>query len=84
MKLDSLFHISLYKGNEPFVQGLTLKQDVMGGILEPEPLPFSFDTLGWKILGALILIGLCIILIRQIKRYQKNTYRREATQMWCM
>ena len=78
MKLVSLFRAILYKENEPFFQDLAMKQDAMGAILEPEPLPFSFDTLGWKILGVLILIWLCIILVRRIKQYQKNTYRREA------
>ena len=50
----------------------------LGNILEPDPLTFTFETIGWKILALLLFIGAIVVLYRQLKLYRKNTYRREA------
>jgi hypothetical protein len=47
-------------------------------ILEPEPLPFTFETLGWKILGVLLLIIAVVLFYKWFKNFRKNKYRREA------
>lgn len=50
----------------------------IGPILEPDPVLFSFETVGWLILVVLLLIVFLIVLVKQFKLYKKNTYRREA------
>ncbi|MCH4821751.1 DUF4381 domain-containing protein [Gramella lutea] len=47
---------------------------------EPAPIPFTFETIGWKILGIVILVSILIILLLWIRNYIKNRYRREALQ----
>lgn len=50
----------------------------LGPLYEPNPVAFTFDTLGWKILAALLLLAALAGLFFWIKRYIKNKYRREA------
>jgi hypothetical protein len=50
----------------------------MGKLYEPDPVRFSFETIGWPILGSLILIGLLIASYFWYRHYQRNLYRREA------
>ncbi|MBG7630428.1 MAG: DUF4381 domain-containing protein [Bacteroidetes bacterium] len=52
--------------------------EMVGDILEPDPLPFTFETIGWKILGVVLLIVASILFYKWLKLYQKNKYRREA------
>lgn len=47
-------------------------------IMEPAPVSFSFDTIGWKILFALIIVLLVYLLYKYYQNYQKNRYRRDA------
>ena len=49
-------------------------------LYEPDPVPFSFETIGWKVLLVLLLIGVLFVVIKQYKLYKKNAYRREALQ----
>ena len=50
----------------------------LGNILEPDPLVFTFETIGWKILAIFLFIGAIAILFRKLQLYNKNKYRREA------
>lgn len=52
--------------------------EIIGDILEPDPLPFTFETIGWKILGVLLLIVAIVLFYKWIKLYITNKYRREA------
>ena len=54
--------------------------DDLGNILEPDPLVFTFETIGWKILAVLLFMGATLILFRRLKLYRKNKYRREAIE----
>jgi len=51
-----------------------------GSLIEPEPIRFSFDTPGWYLLGGIIFILSCLLLLRMIKNYRKNAYRRDAIE----
>jgi len=67
-----------------FIKHMILLQDSqlneleLGAILEPDPIPFSFDTLGWEIV--FIALGLlCLYAIyRLYVRYKSNQYKRNA------
>ena len=50
----------------------------MGSIYEPPAVGFTFETIGWAILGGLLMLGILIILFFLIKKYIHNRYRREA------
>lgn len=47
-------------------------------IQEPAPIPFSFETIGWKILLIFILLLLIFSTFKWIQHYKKNAYRRIA------
>lgn len=72
MKLAA-FLFSVFMLQEDLIQ-----PEELGNILEPDPLTFTFETVGWKILAVLLFIGAIVVLYRQLKLYHKNTYRREA------
>ncbi len=59
----------------------TSLQVFLGDLYEPPSVPFTFDTIGWKVLGCLILVSLVIFMFYQIRRYVRNQYRREALQV---
>lgn len=50
----------------------------LGPLYEPDPVSFSFETIGWKILATLILILTGLVLFLLIRRYRHNKYRRMA------
>ncbi|QDH81358.1 DUF4381 domain-containing protein [Echinicola soli] len=50
----------------------------MGPLQEPEAVSFTFDTIGWPILGGLVLLGIVVLMVLQVRAYHKNRYRREA------
>ncbi|MBN3581491.1 DUF4381 domain-containing protein [Algoriphagus aestuarii] len=50
----------------------------LGNIYEPPPVSFTFETIGWTVLGALLMIGLLVGIFFLIRHYLKNRYRREA------
>lgn len=52
----------------------------IGPILEPDPVLFTFETIGWKIVGIVLLIVAIVLFYKWLKLYQKNKYRREAVQ----
>jgi len=47
---------------------------------EPEAVQFSFETIGWKILGIVLLITILILIVLAIRAYIKNRYRRDAVK----
>ncbi len=44
----------------------------------PENISWWPQTIAWKIIGVVILVSLIRFVIKQIKLYQSNAYRREA------
>ncbi|WP_057938899.1 DUF4381 domain-containing protein [Algoriphagus resistens] len=50
----------------------------LGSIYEPPAVEFSFDTIGWTVLGGIVLVGLLLLIFFRIKKYLHNRYRREA------
>lgn len=52
--------------------------EMVGDILEPDPLPFTFETIGWKVLSVVLLLVVSILFYKWLKLYQKNKYRRAA------
>ncbi|MEN8249092.1 MAG: DUF4381 domain-containing protein [Bacteroidota bacterium] len=50
----------------------------LASIYEPEPIQFGFDTPGWYVLGAILILVLGYVLIRSIINFKRNAYRREA------
>ncbi len=50
----------------------------LGPIHEPLPVDFAFETVGWKVLAALIVVILVGTTYFVIRRYLANTYRRKA------
>lgn len=50
----------------------------LGPLKEPEAFGFSFQAPGWYILGALLLLMVLYYMGSAIRKYLKNTYRREA------
>ena len=47
-------------------------------LLEPDPLPFSFQTPGWYFLAGALFLFVFFIFIKWVRNYVKNAYRREA------
>lgn len=47
-------------------------------IIEATPVPFTMDTLGWKILFFLLFAIVLFIIYKVYKNYQNKQYRREA------
>jgi len=45
---------------------------------EPDAVTFTFETIGWPILGFLILILIYFMLYKWLKHYKHNAYRRDA------
>lgn len=50
----------------------------LGNLYEPDPVSFSFETIGWKILLIVLILGIIIAALIWIRSYIKNKYRREA------
>lgn len=50
----------------------------LGPLQEPSAVPFSFETIGWPILGGLVLLGILIVGFLKVRAYRKNAYRRSA------
>ena len=50
----------------------------LGTLVEASPVPFSMDTIGWKVLFGMFALFILWLLYRYYKSYQKNAYRRTA------
>jgi hypothetical protein len=67
--------ISLILTTTAFAQGSSIQ---LHDLYEPSPVTFRFETPGWFILAGIILLITIILIIRQVRKYIKNRYRREA------
>lgn len=47
-------------------------------IIEPTEVPFSFDTIGWKMLFVFIAFLVIYFIYKYYLNYKKNQYRRDA------
>ncbi|WP_215224955.1 DUF4381 domain-containing protein [Echinicola shivajiensis] len=47
-------------------------------LYEPESVKFSFETVGWTIVGVILLLGVLVLMFIVVRRYIRNKYRREA------
>ena len=47
-------------------------------IIDADPVQFTMETIGWKILLALLLSSLVVLIYTYYLRYKKNEYRRVA------
>ena len=52
--------------------------DDLGPLLEPDPIPFSFSTPGWYALAVVLIISGALFLVKWVKNYNLNAYRRKA------
>jgi hypothetical protein len=50
----------------------------LSNILEPEPIAFSFNTIGWKVLFVILSILIIYVLYQLYLNYKHNQYRRDA------
>lgn len=54
-------------------------QDIkLNPIITPDPIPFTMDTVGWKVLFFLLFLLILFIAYRIFKNYKQNAYRRDA------
>lgn len=47
-------------------------------IIDADPVQFSMDTIGWKIVFVLLLSALVVMIYKYYLHYKKNAYRRVA------
>lgn len=59
---------------------LCIGQEVgeFGELYEPQPVVFTFETLGWKLLVCLVILTLIIACVLWGRKRIRNKYRREA------
>jgi len=50
-------------------------------LMEPLPVPFAFETIGWTLLFWIGIVLIATIIVRFIISYQKNKYRRDALKI---
>jgi len=78
MKITNIFHSFFVVAASFFQQEGNSQPEMVGGILEPDPLPFTFETIGWKILGVVLLLVASIAFYNWLQLYWKNAYKRAA------
>ncbi len=49
-----------------------------GNIIEPDAIPYSFNTLGWHIVAIWLMLFIVVLLVLWLYYYKKNAYRRKA------
>lgn len=50
----------------------------LADVVQPPPVSWMPQTLGWKVLGALLLVLFLWLMWRGVRRWFRNRYRREA------
>ena len=50
----------------------------LGALIEPEAIPFTFNTIGWKVLFTVVSVTLIVSFIIWLIKYIKNKFRRDA------
>lgn len=71
--IQDFIHISHFIQSNPTSSALDL-----GLILEPDPAPFTFETIGWQTLFFLLFAGILFMVFKIYHKYQQNKYRRDA------
>ncbi len=56
----------------------TIPHKTLAPLYEPEPVVFTFDSLGWKILAGVLIIAFLSVIGLVAYRYINNRYRRVA------
>ncbi|MBD8487321.1 DUF4381 domain-containing protein [Echinicola sp. CAU 1574] len=49
-------------------------------LYEPEAVKFSFETIGWTVVGVVLLLGILVLIFFGVRSHIKNKYRREALE----
>ncbi|WP_121665528.1 DUF4381 domain-containing protein [Mesonia aquimarina] len=70
--------IYLIQIQDSIAQTKELKSLQLQKLYEPEPVAFTFETIGWKVLAVVLCIILVCTSFILIKKYIKNAYRRRA------
>ncbi|MDT0553451.1 DUF4381 domain-containing protein [Urechidicola vernalis] len=60
------------------ISKLTQETPELKPIMEPDPIEFSFETVGWTVLLWVLIISILVIAIRGMLLYRKNKYKRTA------
>lgn len=47
-------------------------------IIDADPIPFTMDTLGWKVLFFIVFLTILFIAYKYYLKYKHNAYRRKA------
>lgn len=50
----------------------------LADVVLPPPVPWTPQTLGWQVVGVLLLLLALVLAWRAVRRYWRNRYRREA------
>lgn len=50
-------------------------------LMEPTPVEFTFETIGWTILLWIVILTTLIIVVRKIMTYRKSKYKRAALKV---
>lgn len=56
-------------------------QDKIGTLIPPQEIVFTFNTIGWKVVGILLILLFISILFLWWRHYKKNLYRKEALHL---
>jgi len=80
MKVITLFIKIFWKLFHTTMTIQDLNQSDPGSLIEAVPIKFSFNTPGWYFIGTLILLLTCLLVIKSLKNYKKNAYRRMAIE----
>ena len=60
---------------------LQVQLDELEPLFEPQPIPFSFSTPAWFVLGGVLIIIVSYVIFLQLQKYRKNRYRRDALRI---
>ncbi|MFL9483694.1 DUF4381 domain-containing protein [Chitinophagaceae bacterium LWZ2-11] len=52
--------------------------DDFGQLIEPAPVPFSFNAPGWYVLAGLVIIAILLTCLFWYGHYKRNLYRKNA------
>ena len=61
--------------------GFLVQLDELEPLFEPQPVPFSFNTTAWYVLGGLVVVLGLYMLFLLLKKHNKNSYRRDALKV---
>lgn len=67
--------------SDPY-EGLNLPQllDLLHPPVEPEPVPWLPQTVGWQIVGAWALVVAVLLAVHAFRKWKRDRYRREALE----